>query len=378
MTDQKRKVTGKVVSNKHTSRLGRLIVLVAAMALVASACSSGGADTESTTTSSGNSTTTATEAPATTTTTAPATTTTEAPLQKLVLGWTPGAGAPQVAVAIDQGLWKAAGLDVEVVSFPTGREALEALLGGQLDVATLAELPAVTAAMQQQDFGVLSVLSRYRENKVVARRSAGIASLKDLEGKRLGTTLGTNMHFMALEVLDSVGVQAEIVNVPPPDMVTALSRGDIDAMVTFPVFTAQAVDVLGDEYIEFTPGVYDTNFVLGATTEAIDTKSREVQAFLSGLLAGQNVVDTDPATAIEATARVVGENLTPETAKALFDATWFGVVLDNELLDLMVKEGQWMVDSGFVEGDPTPELFRSYLRDDVLSAVYPEGVDLSS
>jgi len=367
------------VSKRTRPRSTRVVLMIAVVSLVIAACGGGNDAGEQPTTTSSAPTTAApvaTTAGGSVETSAPTTAAPEEPLQKIVLGWTPGSGAPQIAVAIDQGIWKNAGLEVEVVAFPTGREALEALLGGQLDVATLAELPATTAAIQNQAFKVVTVLSRYEANKVLARRSAGIASLADLEGKRIGITLGTNMQFMAEEVLASLGAEAELVNVSPPDMVTALTKGDIDAAVTFPFFYRSIAEALGDDLIEFTPGVYKTNFVLGVSDEALAKRGREIEVFMQGIAAAETIVKSDPLLAQEATSRVVGENLPLDRIKELWTLTNFDLALDQELLDLMVSEGIWMTENGFVEGDPTPELFRSYFAESLLASVAPNAVSL--
>jgi ABC-type nitrate/sulfonate/bicarbonate transport system substrate-binding protein len=54
-------------------------------------------------------------------------------------GWGPGPDGPQVVQAIDKGFWTRHGLTVKTVTFSSGAAAMEALLGGQLDFAAMAE-----------------------------------------------------------------------------------------------------------------------------------------------------------------------------------------------------------------------------------------------
>tara|TARA_R110000737_G_scaffold187040_2_gene209757 strand:+ start:1812 stop:2072 length:261 start_codon:yes stop_codon:yes gene_type:complete len=54
---------------------------------------------------------------------------------------------PQVDIARAKGYFGVAGVEVDLVSFPSAREGVEALLGEQVDVACMAEFPAATRAV---------------------------------------------------------------------------------------------------------------------------------------------------------------------------------------------------------------------------------------
>jgi len=224
--------------------------------------------------------------------------------QPVTFAWTPSAEDPQLAVALDKKLWT--GLDVKAVSFPTGREAMEAMLGGQADFAAAAELPAVVAAMRSQKFKILAILSRYKANRILATTKLELHSVADLAGKKVASTIGTNTDFALAWELKKAGVKVEVVNVSPPDTVPALSRGDVDAAMTFPSFTDQAKRVLGDRYRELmTPG-YVTHLVLMASADVLEKRPQAVAAFMAGIMKGDAVIAADPAVAQQSVIRVVG------------------------------------------------------------------------
>jgi NitT/TauT family transport system substrate-binding protein len=166
------------------------------------------------------------------------------------LSWQPGPDTPQVAQAVAQGLWTKRGVTVKSTATATGREAMEALLGGAADYALMAELPPVIAAMQHQNFRVLAAISQYHGMRVIATTAVDLSSLKNLAGKKIGTTLGTNVDFQGYETLVAAGVNPTMLNVAPPDMVPALARGDIDAAFMFPQAYPLAKNVLGNRYAE--------------------------------------------------------------------------------------------------------------------------------
>ena len=157
----------------------------------------------------------------------------------------------QVDVALAKGYFEEAGVEVEIVSFPSGREGFEALIGGQVDVAFMAEFPAAVGVLRAQDFKVIGDLARFRGSRVIGNAKAGpLASPADLSGRNIGTVLGTNVDYYLSKVLEGAGVTATVINAGPADLAPAVARGDVDAMVTFPTFYASARQALGDDYVE--------------------------------------------------------------------------------------------------------------------------------
>lgn len=294
---------------------------------------------------------------------------------QITVAWTPSAEAPQVAVALDQKLWT--GLEVKSVSFPTGREALEAMLGGQADFAAAAELPAVVGAMRGQKFKVLAILSRYKANRIIATTKLELRSVADLAGRKVASTVGTNSDFALAWELKKAGVKVEVVNVSPPDTVPALSRGDVDAIVTFPSFTERARNVLGDRYRELlTPG-YVTHLILMVSTDALEKRPQAVAAFMAGLMKADAAIAADPAAAQQSIVRVTGGVLKAEALKASWPDYDYRTGLDAPLLSLMVEEGQWVKERGLIKNvEPTEALFRSYLADAPLKALAPDRIKL--
>jgi len=295
----------------------------------------------------------------------------------LVVGWGAYADVPQISVAVDKNMWKDQGLEVKVVPFNSGRESFEALIGGQLDFAIVAEFPAVIGAMRAQKFGILASLSRDRANRIVGTDKAGMQSVKDLAGRKIGTTVGTNIHFMLDQALKGAGVTAEIVNVAPPDIVPALVRGDVEAATMFPNFYASAKRALGDRYRDIPVKEYATTFVLLGSPEVMEKRPEVVKQFLAAMLKGEAMVLTNPGESQEAVARVVGKALPLDVIKAGWPEYEFRIQLDRGLLDLLVKEGEWIRDRGMIKNvDPTAALFRGYFRDAPLKAVAAERVQL--
>ena len=161
--------------------------------------------------------------------------------QDIVFGWIANPSTPQVDVAMAEGYFEDAGLNVQIVPFVSGRETFEALIGGQIDVAFMAEFPAATGILTDQPFAIIAELSRYQGMRIIGKGEP-LSSIEDLAGKRIGTSIGTNADYYLSEVLAAGDVQTEIVNAASSDLVAALSRGDVDMIVPFP--TVRRIDLV--------------------------------------------------------------------------------------------------------------------------------------
>jgi NitT/TauT family transport system substrate-binding protein len=293
--------------------------------------------------------------------------------QTVNFAWSPNPQTPQVDVAIAKGYFKDAGLDLNIVSFPSGREGFEALIGGQVDFSFMAEFPAVTGALTGQKFGVVADLARYTGSRIVgSSKYSELKSPADLKGLKIGTTLGTNVDYYLSEVLKGAGVNAEVINASPVDLVPSLVRGDIQAAVLFPTFYAQAKKALGDDYRELRAPGYQVHFIIAASQNALDGKPEMVKAFLGALAKADADVKADPKAATEAVAANMKGAMNVEGVQAMWKDVDIGMTLDDKLLSLLVSEGQWIVSKGVIKAKvPTAETMRPYLVDGPLKAVSP-------
>ncbi len=301
----------------------------------------------------------------------------------LTFAWTPNPQTPQVDVAIDRKLFEKAGLDVKLVTFPSGREAFEALLGGQVDLAFATEFPAATGAMRGQSFGVVADLTRYRGSRLVASSAAmPLASAADLAGRRIGVPLGTNMDYFTSLVLADAKVKAEVINAAPSDLLPALVRGDVAAAAPFPTFYAAIRGALGPKYEELRSDRYVVHNLVMASGAALSGKGEALRAFLGALVEADAAVAGDPAAAQAMVAAhmqsAMGQGAAARDAVAdTFRDLDAHVELKRGLLDLMVDEAGWLVERKLVKAKPpTAATLRPILADAPLRAVSPGSVDL--
>lgn len=298
--------------------------------------------------------------------------------EDLTFAWTPNPQTPQVDIAIEKGYFEEAGLNVDFVAFRTGREGFEAMLGGQVDITFMAEFPAAVGALTGQEFGVVADLARFTGSRVIVNTQGGsVETPADLAGKRIGTTIGTNVNFYIDGILTAAGVEAEIVSAAPPDLVPAVARGDVDAIVPFPTFYSAARTTLGDDYAELRVPGYQVHYILSASPEMITDRADVLEAFMGALAKADADVAADPAAAMAAVSASLQGAMSTDDLAAMWQDVDIGLKLDTGLAELLVEEAKWILAQGVVKGTaPDLEAILSNFAPAALSAVAPEAVDL--
>lgn len=292
----------------------------------------------------------------------------------------PNADIPQLLLAMERSMWKDQGLDVKVITFSTGRESLEALLGGQADFAVLTEYPATIAALRGQKFQILADMSRYTGLRAIASKKwMNLTSFKDLDGKKVGTTLGTNAEYTTHVMLQEGGAKAQVVNAAPADTVPALVRGDVQAAVMFPSLYAQARRLLGSDYQEVRTKAYAGHTLLVATSAMVASRPADVEAFVKALLEADKAVAADPKLGQATVVAALKGVMTPETMAEMWPEYEYKFELKPDVLELMVKQGAWILERGVIKAAPeaaSAKTLRGFIAEGTLSKLAPTAVTL--
>ena len=242
----------------------------------------------------------------------------------------------------------------------------------------MAEFPAATGALTGQDFAIVADLTRYTGSRIIGNSDQSpLDSLSDLDGKRIGTTLGTNVDYFLSTALTEAGVSAEVINAAPGDLVPALVRGDVDAIVPFPTFYQGAKDALGARYLELRPGSYEPHYILAASPDML-ARDADLTAFLGALVRADADVAADPAMAADRVSASLSGNVSVETLQGMWADMEFGTVLAPDLPELLASEAAWIVGQGVIRAEvPTTADIAAILAPGPLAAAAPEVVTLN-
>ena len=270
---------------------------------------------------------------------------------------------PQTRIASEAGLWAKHGLVVNKTLFATGREAMQALLGGQADVAEVAPTPLVLAAFSGQPVRVFAVVARWSKWRVLVRADRGIANASQLKGKKVGIAVGTSSDLAFSYFLDQNGVSRggiEIVNVSPPDMIPALESGSVDAINIWQPFTYEAETRLGSR-IRGLHYTFTNNYLLLTTNDVAAQNPELLRRTLAVAKDADKIITGDREKAIAWTAKAAG--MKPETLRAVWDETELGTAApDARVLDEMQQFADFAVKNKLVkEGTKVPDLKALFL-----------------
>lgn len=152
-------------------------------------------------------------------------------------------GAPAV-VALELNLFKKHGIEVDAKRFGAGKDARDGLVAGSLDVATVGGTPFVVGAAVGEMNAIATVAYTGRTGCIEVKKGAGIKSLDQLKGKKIGTRPGSTIDSVlrnkVLPAHNLKDTDFQMVNVDFKDQAAALAGGSIDAFAGVEPFCALA------------------------------------------------------------------------------------------------------------------------------------------
>ncbi|GGM58627.1 hypothetical protein GCM10010106_00430 [Thermopolyspora flexuosa] len=140
--------------------------------------------------------------------------------------------------------------DITVHTFPNGPDLNQALVAGELDLATYGDTPALVARGAGQPTRLIAQAQVGMDAGIVAKKQGGPRSLQELAGRRIATQTGSYMHRYLLGALSDAKVTPkEIVHIYSSDVEAALERGDVDAAAV-PAANVEALRAKGYPVID--------------------------------------------------------------------------------------------------------------------------------
>lgn len=250
-------------------------------------------------------------------------------------------------VAQHKGFFKKHGLDITVSNFTSGKQSLNAVLGGAAQIATTAEAPTTAAAMSKQPIAFLARME-YSDLKTLTGASSGIKSIADLKGKKVAFTAGTGSEVYTMALLRKAGLSkndVKLTNLRPQDMLPALSSGDIDAYNTWEPHIANGKKAMGKKVMQLdTAGTYSETFNIVVMQDYMKANPKLIEAFLTAMLEAEAWMKANPEDAITMVADVVG--MKRATLAPIWKDYVYSVTLDQRQLDVLTAHAQWRLESG--------------------------------
>lgn len=278
-------------------------------------------------------------------------------------------------IAERKGYFDAEGLDVSFKWFPFGVPALESVLEGEAEVATVGETPLVFAALHGRPYAVIANYLSSDVHGVIARADRNIRKVADLRGKRVGVSTGTTAHYMLHVLLSDQGLvdaDVELVPLPGPEQAAALAAGRVDAVASFAPYSAQSRRALGKAAVVFAPGLRYGG--MSSLVTARDFSERRPEVALRLLRATSRALAWMAGHRQEVVDLAVREGgFDPAAVEGFWDELRPALSLDQAFIMLLEAEARWAVSAGLTPGTAMPN-FLDGIDASALRRVHPEAV----
>lgn len=242
------------------------------------------------------------------------------------------------------------GKDVEWVQSAGSNKANEALRSGAIDVGSTAGSAALLARSNGSPIQVIDLYSQPEWSALVTRTDTGISSVKDLAGKKVAVTKGTDPYFFLLQALEEAGVSPDEVTIEQlqhADGRTALNQGTVDAWSGLDPIMASA-EIEDGNTLFYRNVDFNTYGFLNATEDFIESDPEAAQTIVDVYEYARDWALDNEAEAVQILAD--GSGIELETAQVVWDRTYLDIdnVPGDKQLAVLEKVGPYLVESGDV------------------------------
>lgn len=296
--------------------------------------------------------------------------------EKITVAYTTSTSAVLVHVALNNGYFKAEGLEVTSQPETSGKAALDAVVEGKADFATVADTPIMFAIARGHKIYIIAEIQTSTKNEgLVARKDSGINRPADLKGKKIGVTLGTTGDFFMDTFFLHHGIdrkRVKIIDLKPEEMSAGLSQGQVDAVSIWnPVLQTLKKELSEKGIVFFDEHIYTELFCVVTGQDFAKKNPGAIIRFLRALIKAEEFVKQHP----ETTRKLIGQFT--HTDKAILDDIWdgfnFRVSLNQSLLVNLEDQTRWAKKYRLTGGAPMPN-YLDYIYFDGLQAVKPEAI----
>ena len=171
----------------------------------------------------------------------------------LKIGYSDWPGFTILEVAKQKGWFKEAGVDVELAWFDY-LPSLDAFAAGKIDAVTVVATDALVNGANGAKSKIIALLD-YSEGSDMIIGGPGIASIKDLKGKKIGIEVTLVEHLLLMKALEANGMKAsdvELVNTPTNDTPQVLASGKVAAVAAWYPVSGQALKQVAGSKALFT------------------------------------------------------------------------------------------------------------------------------
>ena len=303
-------------------------------------------------------------------------------VQQLKVGIQNSPSNSLIIIADQKGFFDTTKVKIIIKQFSAGKLALQALLGqaNDIDVAVCAETPIALSSLGKNKLNIFAeIVNARNECRVVVRKDVDLNTPETYFSKRrkLATSQGGSPEWLTHNFINRFKLdksKIEILAMLPENMPVALANKSVDAISIFDPFARIGEKELGANGLTFLNSDISSYYVMSAKDSTLAQKSIEIEELLKGLLKAEEFIKSNPEEAKQIIAKQTKLDI------AIINETWgnynFSVSLNKSLIELLVAESKWAIESGkYPKETPIPD-FNSVVKSDLLKKISPAKVGL--
>ena len=275
------------------------------------------------------------------------------------VGYIPIGDCLQLYVADGMGFFRDEGISIKRQPMKGGAIIAPAVEAGEVDVGWSNAISIIIAHSKGFDFqfltsGAISIEGTNRVHSLLVAKNSGINTVADLVGKKVAiNTLGNINELSMVALADKNGVnikKIQLLEVPFPNMETALKQGSVDAVLAVEPFVTLCIEHGTARYLEKSVHrSYGEKFMIGswfAKNSWVEKNPGKASAFIKAVNKASDYIAAHPDRVSDHL--VNNTKLTPDLIKKITMPAFSSRFDKNDLqrmIDMTAKYG--FIDSGF-------------------------------
>lgn len=283
-----------------------------------------------------------------------------------------------VLLAFEKGFFRKQGLDVRLHFVPHGKASLKGVIDGHVDIGVSSETPFMHAVMNGANIITFATtVTAYKHLAIIARKTLGIRHIRDLVGKKIGVTKGSNGEYFKDFILQLNQIAPQTVtsiDLKPAQMMSALMAAEVDAVVTWnPTKYAIQKNLGTDAQVFDAAGLYAPFFLCSATKAYVKANPKNIEKVVAALQEASLFIRNNLAQSHDVVAEYIHINAT--LLKDLSATYLFSVSMDQALLITLENQVKWARETGYLNNTKWHN-FLDHIYIDALEKIAPENITI--
>ncbi|MDP2560672.1 ABC transporter substrate-binding protein [Psychrobium sp. 1_MG-2023] len=259
-----------------------------------------------------------------------------------------------------------------------GNNSFKKVLEGQADFATSSDSVMMFQALKGTEFvNLATFVQSDNDVKILALRTSGIVTGKDLINKKIGVTKGAAGEYLLSTYLAMRGIKVsdvDVIDYAPNALVSALNNNDVDAIVPWEPYAYQSISLQPQQIKAMnTKNLYSLTFNLLSLKLHDSQRQSDAACILNALDRAIQYIASEP----EHAKQIVMERLS--LTQDFIDWVWqdyiFKLSLNRSLILSLESQAVWAIESGLVDVKVAPN-FGLHIETKVLAKINPQAVTI--